>query len=112
MEAAFAPEDHVVLKMDIEGEEFPTIRRMINEQTLRLVDELFLDCHEYRGAEYKTSCAELFAALHAHYPNLQGPQRGGRSLQAAREDPRGMRRRMASCQERGRVWGLRTKEDQ
>ena len=45
IQASFSPLDHVVLKMDIEGGEFPLMREMIRSNALSLVDVLFLECH-------------------------------------------------------------------
>lgn len=41
----FARRDHLVVKMDIEGAEYPVLEKMLAEGTIDYVDELFVEFH-------------------------------------------------------------------
>lgn len=42
------PEDYVIAKFDIEGEEFSVLRKMLIDGTINLVDELFCEFHWHK----------------------------------------------------------------
>jgi FkbM family methyltransferase len=41
----FTMEDFVVVKMDIEGAEWPIVQRMIETGAIKYIDEMFFECH-------------------------------------------------------------------
>ncbi|MET8379950.1 FkbM family methyltransferase [Streptomyces microflavus] len=43
-----APEDHVVVKMDIEGAEYPVLRKLLADGTIDLVSVLYVEWHHDR----------------------------------------------------------------
>ncbi|KAK4748169.1 hypothetical protein SAY87_014755 [Trapa incisa] len=67
--------DYVVMKMDVEGTEFDLIPKLIENGSICLIDELFLECHYNRwqrccpgerSSKYKKTygqCLELFESL-------------------------------------------------
>merc|ERR1719291_904878 len=62
------PDDFVVAKMDIEGEEFRLIPAlMAHSDTLRLLDELFIECHHEEtfgnGPHLYAECLEMHRHL-------------------------------------------------
>jgi len=69
----FRPEDWVILKLDIEGAEYPILEQMIRDGSIGLVDMLFIEFHndwvgvdERRDVELRSQLAErgveVFAA--------------------------------------------------
>lgn len=47
--------DYVVLKMDIEGAEFPILKKMIKDETDQIVDCLMVEFHPNKVVEYTTT---------------------------------------------------------
>lgn len=45
---------HVIVKMDIEGAEFPVLKKMIEDGTDRLVHKLFVEFHDSKLGDYET----------------------------------------------------------
>lgn len=41
----FSPNDHVVVKMDIEGAEYPVLEKMCKDGSIELIDELIVEFH-------------------------------------------------------------------
>ena len=64
---SFAAQDHVVLKMDIEGGEFPLVREMVETGAMSLVDVFYLECHSFSVGE----CLNLKKSVHEKYPRIQ-----------------------------------------
>lgn len=44
-ELATTNENYVIIKMDIEGAEYPVLRKMIESKTIHLIDELYVEFH-------------------------------------------------------------------
>lgn len=61
------PQDFVVAKMDIEGMEFDLIPYLRTQQTLLLIDELFIECHHIEmwgnGPKTFTECYGMLSSL-------------------------------------------------
>jgi FkbM family methyltransferase len=51
----FTREDFIVIKFDIEGAEFPVIEKMISENTIDLVDVLYVEWHDFAMQMSSTS---------------------------------------------------------
>ena len=66
-----AVEDHVVLKMDVEGFEYPIFDKLIDNGGLGLVDVLFLEAHHkgFSGSRFR-GAAHLRAELRRRAPGL------------------------------------------
>ena len=63
---SFAMEDHVVLKVDIEGAEHDLMDALMKKGLLTLVDVLSLECH---GAASK--CKQLYEAVRRNAPSVR-----------------------------------------
>ena len=58
------PSDNLIVKMDIEGSEYPILKKMIDDQTLSLIKKLFCEWHFDRfPAISETEHAELRKAV-------------------------------------------------
>lgn len=63
--------DYVVVKMDVEGDEFKLVEKMSESGALCLIDELFLECHyDYPGFDWGpkqkrplSDCTDLYSKL-------------------------------------------------
>ena len=68
---SFRAEDHVVLKMDVEGFEYPIFDKLIDNGGLGLVDVLFLEAHHkgFSGSRFR-GAAHLRAELRRRAPGL------------------------------------------
>lgn len=55
----FTPNDFVVLKMDIEGGEWTVIPHLLATGAMKLVDEVFLECHPMNFDDYKAQPGRL-----------------------------------------------------
>lgn len=65
---SFAPRDHVVVKMDIEGAEHALLREMMKTGALRRLDVLHVECHTLlKGAP---DCKRLLRDLRAANPSM------------------------------------------
>lgn len=51
----FNDTDHIIIKMDIEGAEYDILQKMINDNTINYIDELFVEFH----ASYFTNKNEM-----------------------------------------------------
>jgi len=49
----FAEEDYVILSIDIEGAEFDVLQKMLDEDTAKLLDRLYVEFHPQRLRELK-----------------------------------------------------------
>ena len=49
----FSKNDHIVLKMDTEGAEYETLNKLIEENTLEMVDELYIEFHNKKVRKSK-----------------------------------------------------------
>ena len=68
LRANVAPRDLVVVKMDLEGTEFELVPQLLRDgDTLRLIDELFIECHHLEtwsnGPHRYAECLEMYRAL-------------------------------------------------
>jgi len=50
--------DHVVIKMDIEGAEFPVLRKMIDDGTITIADKIFVEFHPNKVQDYTSTDKE------------------------------------------------------
>ena len=64
---SFAPRDHVVLKMDIEGAEHDLVRSMIATGSIQLVDTLLLECH----ADLPPKCLRMVRDVRQAHPSIK-----------------------------------------
>jgi FkbM family methyltransferase len=51
----FTPDDQVIIKMDIEGAEYPVLKKMIEEDTISLASYLFVEFHPNKVKDYTTT---------------------------------------------------------
>ena len=63
-----SPRDLVVVKMDVEGVEFDLVPQLLRDgATLRLIDELFIECHHLEtwgnGPHRYAECLQMYRAL-------------------------------------------------
>lgn len=62
----FATGDDLIVKMDIEGAEYPVLRKMLADDTLRLVSVLYIEWHYDRFSWMtRDEHEELYAAVSA-----------------------------------------------
>ena len=64
----YAVQDHVVVKMDIEGSEHSLLRQMHRHGTLPVIDTLLLECH---GARKGDNCTDLLETVSRAAPNTR-----------------------------------------
>merc|ERR1712080_730546 len=62
----FHEDDYLVVKLDVEGAEFPIINALLDRGLSGLVDVLVLECHGFLG-----DCGALFDRLHAEAPHCR-----------------------------------------
>lgn len=61
------PDDHVVVKMDIEGAEYPVLTKMLADSTIGLISTLYVEWHHDRfPAMRRADHDELVSAVSAH----------------------------------------------
>jgi FkbM family methyltransferase len=51
--SSFTEEDYVILSMDIEGAEFDILQKMLDDDTAKLIDRLYVEFHPQRLRELK-----------------------------------------------------------
>ena len=95
---SFAPKDHVVLRMDIEGSEHALLREMIKSGAIGLVDHLHFECR----AKTKKQCAKLKDAVLAANPSIKVQNDASRAHQQNSSDSKPQpdekwSKRMAAC---------------
>lgn len=79
--ANFQPEDHIVLKMNIEGAEYPILRKMASDGSLKYINELYVSPHAKKIASMsKSDDAEIQrlarqAGVHMSWPPPWGSVR-------------------------------------
>lgn len=56
----FTVEDFVIIKMDIEGAEFPVLKKMVKDGTIRIPNLLFVEFHQNKVKEYTTQYKNAF----------------------------------------------------
>lgn len=65
-------DDFVVVKMDIEGAEFPILEKMIKESTDKICDWLLIEFHANKVVEYTTTDkSNLLTRLRDRNPNVR-----------------------------------------
>jgi FkbM family methyltransferase len=47
--------DYVIVKMDTEGAEFPILEKMLTDDTVRIMDQLWVEVHPNKVREYTTT---------------------------------------------------------
>jgi FkbM family methyltransferase len=68
----FIPEDEIIVKMDIEGAEYPVLRKMIADDTLGLVSVLHIEWHHDRFSWMtRAEHDELYTAVCAQVEVLE-----------------------------------------
>lgn len=73
MDKAISPEDHVILKLDIEGSEFEVLEHLLNTGKLSLVKELMVEWHErfFEAIQDKIECRiHIEERIAKEYPEL------------------------------------------
>jgi FkbM family methyltransferase len=57
-------DDYVIVKMDVEGSEFPLLAKMLKDGTHKIINQLWLETHPNKVKEYTTKQSDkLFARL-------------------------------------------------
>lgn len=51
-------DDYLIVKMDIEGAEFPILEKMLEDDTLRHIDQLWVELHPNKVREYTTTYSD------------------------------------------------------
>lgn len=64
IQRSFSQDDFIVLKVDIEGAEFPLIQRMLSLKAGSLVDIMYLECHTHGNTTHQ-QCSNLLASVRA-----------------------------------------------
>lgn len=54
----FRADDYIVIKMDIEGAEYPVLYKMIEDGTIRYIDELYVEFHANKVPDFTTTETE------------------------------------------------------
>ena len=62
----FSKEDHIVLKMDIEGSEYEVLEKMIEDKTFDMVNELLIEFHWKKCGVSEEQHTELYNKLLAY----------------------------------------------
>lgn len=58
------PDDYIVIKMDIEGAEYPVLRQMLKDGAFKLIDEIYIEFHDrFIPAESPKSNRELIKEI-------------------------------------------------
>jgi FkbM family methyltransferase len=66
----FAPEDYLILKMDIEGAEYDVLQHMMAQNALARFSELYIEYHWWGKTQLRTTIeAHIRAMPHIHYRN-------------------------------------------
>lgn len=70
----FKKEDYIILKMDIEGAEYAVLEKMIKDQSIKYIDELYIEWHykkvninEARHTKIKTSLEKYVTKIHGEF---------------------------------------------
>lgn len=66
MRKQFEPEDHIVLKMDIEGAEYAVIEKLVRDKTITYVNELHGELHAHKCGMTKEDDSKLIRSLAKH----------------------------------------------
>lgn len=70
---AYTKEDRIVVKLDIEGSEFCVLRKMLADDTMDLVNELYIEWHtKYINGESKETEAALIQQISARGVQIHG----------------------------------------
>lgn len=63
--------DYVVVKLDVEGSEFNILRKLIKDNTISKINDLYVEWHfDYVEAENSSSCDEIKKIIHNKGINL------------------------------------------
>jgi FkbM family methyltransferase len=62
----FTEKDRIILKMDIEGAEYPVLRKMLKDKTITLIAKLYLESHSRKVHVSEEESAELLAEVSKH----------------------------------------------
>jgi len=66
----FSKDDYIILKMDTEGGEYETLDKLINDNTLEIVDELYIEFHDTKIGKTKDDTQKLLDRM-KKYSNLK-----------------------------------------
>ena len=75
----FSKDDYIIFKMDIEGGEYKTLDKLINDNTFNMVDELYIDFHGSKVGKTKEDGIILVERM-KKFSNLQVFDSSGRGL--------------------------------
>ena len=64
-------DDFLVMKMDVAGAEWQIIPKLVSQGTWELIDELWLECHYYKGTHVPTVHSVLWSHCFRMYQNLR-----------------------------------------
>lgn len=57
-------DDYVIVKLDVEGAEFPILKKMLEDGTIKIIDHLWVEMHPNKVQEYTTEDSnELLARV-------------------------------------------------
>lgn len=59
----FHPDDYIVLKMDIEGAEYSVVRKMLDDDTFKYIDKLYIEFHYEKVGRTKEEAKVLMDEL-------------------------------------------------
>ena len=76
----FKREDYIILKMDIEGSEYDVLDKMITDESMSLVDDLYIEFHN-AGSKTKAVDASIYAQkVMEHGVRVFGNYDGGKEF--------------------------------
>jgi FkbM family methyltransferase len=55
----FSPDDLIILKMDIEGSEYKVLPKMINDGSIKYINDLIIEWHDWELPEYSELTLEI-----------------------------------------------------
>ena len=61
----FSPEDHIVMKMDIEGSEFAVLPKMVNDGTLSWMNGIVIEWHAWEFKQFEGLKRQLMSVINA-----------------------------------------------
>lgn len=64
LERSFSKNDLVVVSFDIEGSEYEVLKQMVNDNTIRYIDKLFIEVHPGRAGKSVVEHKKLFKKIY------------------------------------------------
>ena len=73
----FSRDDHVVVKLDIEGAEYEVLDKMLSDGSIAFVDKIYLELHNVKVGVSQRRDQELLRRLRTHQLLVVEHQPGG-----------------------------------